>query len=639
MNINQVDTVGCEQSTAHNAVIAAYNVINGRVNSTKYRKANHKIFADAVAWLPEHLKRHIANEFCRRVLVSKSDMPLVHARRYLKQQTEQLARIWQKYPFKQLPDSLSVIRYRKSKSLIEAANKAANDALLQVQQSDDLFSAYTAAEWVCKTWMIKAPYQNEVKKQQLQHAAEWAILRMICPEWWLRKLSGLRDMCVEHMAISAGLVGKHSPYVSQNSHNEWLTQQKSAYEWLESTYIESDNGDVLPLIEAAMAGTANPNNKFVELVVRARGLQELAEDNGQVGLFITMTAPSKFHGNSAKWQENNPKQAQAYLVKQWSKIRAKFKRDDIEVTGVRVVEPHKDGTPHWHMVLFAFPQQVGAVKTILTKYAFEVDGTENGAKKYRLDVKPLDPQKGSAVGYIIKYISKNINGQFIKDGGDYEAETDAETGAKMAASWASRWKLRQFQFFGCSSVTLWREVRRVKGAIDHDAIAQAREAADRSCWADFEKTLRVNPLNLSYDETECGNQYGETVRRVAGIQANEHIALTREQAWTIKSMDKEQAETYKQVSKQRALFKKLNAELPAEQHKALPDWSFLKSSDSGATWTCGNNCTQAVKQQLRQIGITTNEAISLILSGSVVSDGDGTYWQIKDGQLMQVKYQ
>ncbi|MFP3354857.1 replication endonuclease, partial [Pseudoalteromonas sp. SIMBA_153] len=82
----------------------------------------------------------------------------------------------------------------------------------------------------------------------------------------------------------------------------------------------------------------------------------------------------------------------------------------------------------------------------------------------RFDVVAIDPEKGSAVAYIAKYISKNINGGRMTgaDDNDHEAETDAATGANAVTSW-SRWHcIRQFQFFGAASVTLWRELRRVR---------------------------------------------------------------------------------------------------------------------------------------------------------------------------------
>ena len=66
----------------------------------------------------------------------------------------------------------------------------------------------------------------------------------------------------------------------------------------------------------------------------------------------------------------------------------------------------------------------------------------------------MDPAKGGAVGYIVKYIAKNIDGHQIGDEGDLEAETAASEGARRVRAWASLWGLRQFQQLGGPSVSV-----------------------------------------------------------------------------------------------------------------------------------------------------------------------------------------
>lgn len=117
-------------------------------------------------------------------------------------------------------------------------------------------------------------------------------------------------------------------------------------------------------------------------MVRMRGFEDLAKDMGCAGEFYTITAPSAYHavhsrgGFVKQWNGSDPRTTQKYLCKVWARARAALKREEISVFGFRVAEPHHDGTPHWHMLLFMQPCHVEQVREILRKYAYEEDAHE-----------------------------------------------------------------------------------------------------------------------------------------------------------------------------------------------------------------------------------------------------------------------
>ena len=81
-------------------------------------------------------------------------------------------------------------------------------------------------------------------------------------------------------------------------------------------------------------------------------------------------------------------------------------REGIRTFGFRVAEPHHDGTPHWHLLLFLRPEEVELATDI-----FFMSTPSGGWKRTRrgsvsFTAKPIDEEFGSATGYIAKYISK-----------------------------------------------------------------------------------------------------------------------------------------------------------------------------------------------------------------------------------------
>lgn len=301
-----------------------------------------------------------------------------------------------------------------------------------------------------------------------------AVARMQCARWWRRAYRKLHARTVEACGISLGLVSKNAGlYASDEAVKRRIAQNARNAATLESVTAINEAGQDFTLAALAAKGTANKAIRRVELLTRIAGFELIARECGHVAYMVTVTCPSRFHRmrttragrviDNPKFDGSTPDAAQKYLSLQWTRARAAAARAGLQWYGFRIAEPQHDGTPHWHCLLF-FPPGARATAyrqlvKIIRRYFWRNDSPDElGAKAHRCDFEPIDWEKGSAVGYVIKYVSKNIDGHGV--GLDLFGN-DAITSSARVEAWASTWRIRQFQQIGGAPVTVWRELRRL----------------------------------------------------------------------------------------------------------------------------------------------------------------------------------
>ncbi len=352
-----------------------------------------------------------------------------------------------------------------------------------------------------------------------------AIARMTCPLWWRRQLRKTQARAIEAEAIRLGYVHKQGEiYASDVTVERRAQQRKRNADTLDATEaVNLDTGEIYRLADLAAKSVANPRIRRGELMTRIKGFEHIAQGLGHVADFVTLTCPSKYHPkrtegskvvDNPKYQGATPREAQHYLTKTWANIRAKLHRQGVRVYGFRITESHHDGCPHWHLLLFMAPDHVEAMRAIVRAYALRVDGTEAGAQKNRVDFVSIDPAKGTAAGYIAKYVAKNIDNGGYQVQGDVEGgDHDAITPSHRIEAWASTWGIRQFQQVGGPPVGVWRELRRMAESEDMgDPAREARAAADAGNWRRFVEVMggptverKCLPLRVAY--TRAGERW------------------------------------------------------------------------------------------------------------------------------------
>jgi len=353
--------------------------------------------------------------------------------------------------------------------------------------------------------------------------------RMLDAGWWRRALRK-RRRTVEHHAIQCGAVHRHAaPYVSPKALQRHDDGRRSMKEWLLSQELMNlGTGEVIPLDEVIASSQANPANRRMAMMARTKGIEAQAKAKGHEALFLTLTAPSRMHARHASGQAvehhdgASPRQVQTYLNGVWRKAMRSMQRAGLAAYGLRTVEPHHDGCPHWHVLMFVAPEQSEAILRTLRAHALADSPDEPGAAEHRFRVERIDPAKGSALGYIAKYVSKSIDGEGIDT--DDESGSDGDTASRRIVAWARLWGIRQFQFFGVPPITPARELYRLKDAdtFDSEGLRTAHAACLANDHAAYLAACEAHAVTfaLRYEERPSARYADEVARAIYGLCAS-----------------------------------------------------------------------------------------------------------------------
>lgn len=451
-----------------------------------------------------------------------------------------------------------------------------------------------------------------------------------CPRWWGKRLRKLTNQRREQRQRLLGRTHKKAGiYISDPGYRRCIDQANRNARYLEESFAVNQDGDEYTLAELAELGTSNPDHRYSELMVRINDSDRYLTLLGHVCDFVTITAPSCKHpmrhngSPNPKYDGSNPREAQDYLQGQWAKIRAKLRRDGLYLGAFRIVEPHHDGTPHWHIIAWTLPEERARVISIMRRYALQHSPEEIAHNpSIRFKTVQIDPSKGNVAAYVAKYVCKGINGkQFVRagvEGDDLDLYGEPlATSAPRVAAWASTWNIRQFAFIGMPSVTVWRELRRLRDEerlADWEAATRPepeaaailddlRKAAIAGDWYQYfhlmggpnqpRNAAPIRPWRVVRQTTDIANfdritgewtsdklgRYGEPMASTWGLVVNSQVGqaeyLTRHYRWTIERKGEATGVDFKRVT-----------ETATPLNLVGVGVDFQRVGEAAAPWTC-----------------------------------------------------
>jgi len=185
--------------------------------------------------------------------------------------------------------------------------------------------------------------------------------------------------------------------------------------FMDNNYIKFGE-EYLPYSSFFKNSFINPERYIAEIQNRVYSIYNYAQSRDLVNVFCTITAPSEYHplrqifnkegkptGKVAKNNNYNkahtPKTTAKYLSTQFAKILKDRAWTSIAKENrcyFRVIEPHKDGTPHLHISIFVPRQNVARFNALFTRLFPSPLG--------KIEINVNNP-----VAYLMKYVLKTLD--------------------------------------------------------------------------------------------------------------------------------------------------------------------------------------------------------------------------------------
>ena len=314
------------------------------------------------------------------------------------------------------------------------------------------------------------------------------------PQKWFKKVLLQRERQIsDFFYMCQAQIGSSSmPIVSDAVLASKQRQNAQAEKFAAEHQFESaTNGSTIamPFQEAA----SSAKKRSAKLYAHAVGLEKYCTKVGLQGYFVTLTLPGRYHPNPKTghntWTGFTHIEGHDELQRRWRQLQRETSRIFGKMLGVRVEEPHTDGCPHWHLLIYIDVKHEEAFRKLIAHFFGDSHAAE---------VVAIDPQKGKGASYVMKYILPVLN-------------AEADTTAARYQAHRSAWGKRAIQFFDRpGSSTLWDEIRRIKPDSNEfmglsKYAAQLHAAACANDYCEFLCLLDSNnaPKQTSISEVDC----------------------------------------------------------------------------------------------------------------------------------------
>lgn len=330
--------------------------------------------------------------------------------------------------------------------------------------------------------------------------------------FWRRALCTRVSRAKEHAFLRLGMLGTNlERYASDLSIDAREYQLRNQEKWMNDTYLVAKKSkelatpvsvqEKIPLINVVQ----RPEARFAKLYSFVKAMEVLGEESKLSSAMLTITLESEWHPNPShgrkSWNGKSPREAHQSFCKRWQAIIRDLHRKNIRLSGLRVVEPHGDACPHYHIWLLYRPEHEARIMLAIMHYfpnrlkvataallatgkinheqvvyenrkALADNSPEACSAKARAQVvfSRINPAVSKGASYVAKYLMMTLPVNFANNG-----EKDLNDGVGNSAakgtsltrvdSYRSVWGISRGQLFGVAKcLTVWDLLRRMTHA-------------------------------------------------------------------------------------------------------------------------------------------------------------------------------
>lgn len=420
---------------------------------------------------------------------------------------------------------------RRDESALSEVDKRISDSISLLTASDGNISTYiemnrdqlkkaavSLANLQCKSMSEKIKTAEAILGSKLLGDTVASQFSRCCnAAFWRRALVTRVARAREQVFLRLGLVGEHlEKYASDSNIDAREFQLRAQQNWMNNTFLtpkkkegSTDEGapDVsrIPLVNVIQT----PEARFAKLYSFLKAMEILGEESNLSSAMLTITLEPQWHSNpcrgTKKWNGKSPREAHQSFCKRWQAIVRDLHRKNIRLSGLRVVEPHLDACPHYHIWLLYRPEHEAQIMLGIMQYfpdrlkvvtadrspANEVTHKRviyiNRSKLVRraplpctvktrsqVEFSKINPYVCKGAGYVTKYLMMTLpvnfeGGEMVGSLRNEDSDSSKKSGSlERVDSYRSIWGMNRGQLFGVAKcLTVWDQLRKMTSAPDN----------------------------------------------------------------------------------------------------------------------------------------------------------------------------